>query len=55
MGTWVMLNAMVYSAVVVVQMMKTVQKVIETIQYRQIDLDKFQEIYFFFKYVTLYI
>ena len=39
MGTQVMLNAMVYSAVVVVQMMEIAQKVIETIYQRQVKPD----------------
>ena len=39
MGTHVMLNAMVYSAVVVVQMMETAQNAIETIYQRQVKPD----------------
>ena len=39
MGTQVMLNVMVYSAVVVVQMMEIAQRVIETIYQRQVKPD----------------
>ena len=39
MGTRVMLNMMVYSAVVVVQMKEIAQKVIETIYQRQVKPD----------------
>ena len=52
MGTQVILNAMVYSAVVVVQLMEIAQKVIETIYQRQVKPDNGLK-YFILRYMNI--